>query len=79
MEITIQTDRLMLIRGRRSTRAWCHQCGREVEMVGLSEAAALAGGGKAVLPDSTQGQGWHISEDRNGSPLVCLESVLKSM
>jgi hypothetical protein len=79
MEITIQTDRLVLVRRARSTRAWCQQCGREVEMVGLSQAAALAGGGKPVLPDGAQGHGWHISEDPNGSPLICLESVLKSM
>jgi hypothetical protein len=78
-EITIQTDRLVLIRGRRPTRAWCQQCGHEVEMIGLPQDAALAGGGKPVLPDSTQGQGWHVSEDQNGSLLVCLESVLKSM
>jgi hypothetical protein len=78
-EITIQTERLVLIRGRRSTRAWCQQCGREVEMVGLSQAAALAGGVKPTLPDSTQGRGWHVSEDQNGSPLICMESVLKSM
>jgi hypothetical protein len=78
-EITIQTERLVLIQRRRSTRAWCQQCGREVEMVGLSQAAALAAGGKPVLPDSSQGQGWHVSEDQNGSPLICLESVLKSI
>jgi hypothetical protein len=78
-EITIQTDRLVFIRGPRSTRAWCPQCGREVEMVGLSQASTLAAGGKPVLPDSSQGQGWHVSEDQNGAPLICLESVLKSM
>jgi hypothetical protein len=78
-EITIQTERVVLIRGSRSTRAWCQQCGREVEMVGLAQAAALTAGGKPVLPDSTQGQGWHVSEDETGSPLICLESVLKSM
>jgi hypothetical protein len=79
MEITIQTDRLVLIRGRRSTRAWCQQCGREVEMVGLAQAAALTGGNKPLLPGSDQNHGWHVSEDQNGSPLICLESVLKSI
>jgi hypothetical protein len=78
-EITVQTERLVIVRGRRSTRAWCQQCGREVEMVGLSQAAALAGAVKPALPDSAQGHGWHVSEDQNGSLLVCLESVLRSM
>jgi hypothetical protein len=79
MEITIQTDRLVRIRGGRSMRAWCHQCGREVEMVALCQAAALVGGREPALPDSVQSHGWHISGEQNGSPLVCLESVLKSM
>jgi hypothetical protein len=48
-------------------------------MVALSQAVALAGGSEPVLPDPAQSQGWHISEDQNGSPLICLESVLKSM
>jgi hypothetical protein len=78
-EITVQTERLVIIRGSRSTRAWCRECGREVEMVALSQAAALVRGNKPVLPDPAQSHGWHISEDQNGSPLVCLESVLKSM
>jgi hypothetical protein len=78
-EITIQTDLLVLIRGRRSTRAWCQQCGREVEMVGVSQAAELGGARKPLPPDSDQNHGWHVSEHRDGSLLICLESVLKSM
>ena len=78
-EITIQTDRLLIIRRGRSTPAWCRECGREVEMVEFSQAGALTGNSQPLLPDSAKSHGWHVSEDQNGSPLICLESVLKSM
>lgn len=38
-EITVETDRVLIIR--RSVRAWCRQCGREVDMLSLGEAEAL--------------------------------------
>jgi hypothetical protein len=78
-EITIQTDRVLIIRRQRSTPVWCHECGREVEMVEFSQAGALMGQSQALLPNSAKSHGLHVSEDENGSPLICLESVLKSM
>lgn len=77
-EITIQTDRLLIIRRRRSTPVWCRECGREVEMVEFSQAAAITGKSQALQPDSAKSYGWHVCEDQNGLPLICLESLLKS-
>jgi hypothetical protein len=48
-------------------------------MVEFSQAGELMGKSQPLLPDSAKSQGWHVSEDQNGSPLICLESVLKSM
>jgi hypothetical protein len=31
------------------------------------------------LHDGSLSQKWHFSEDEDGSPLVCLESLLKSL
>jgi hypothetical protein len=77
MEIATQTDRLLIIRREGSTRGWCRECGREREMVSLGNAATIAGT-SLLLPGAAASHGWHVSEDRNGSPLVCLESLLKS-
>jgi len=88
-EITLETDRIWIIRKLHSRRAWCAECGREVDMVGLKEAEALSGTMQPKLsrPLTTQpmlpggrgdGRGWHWSEAADGAPLVCLESLLKS-
>jgi hypothetical protein len=73
-EITVETDRVWIIRKSHSTRVWCEKCGREVEMVGLREAAALSGVGQPVLLD-TDGRDWHRTQAPDGSPLICLESL----
>ena len=76
-EITIETDQVLIIRHRRSVRSWCQKCGREVDMVGLKEAEALTGMTQPLLVDGQAEQAWHWSQAEDGSPLVCLESLLK--
>ena len=75
-EITVETDTILIIRRRRSIRAWCAECGRDVDMVGREEAEALKGISATVLRDCVTG--WHISRTKDGNRLVCLESLLKS-
>ena len=36
-EITVETDRTVIIRRRRSIRAWCPECGREVQIAAPEE------------------------------------------
>jgi len=75
-EITIETDRITIIRRRRVLRAWCAECGREVEMVDPREAEAITVVTGSVLRDCAQ---WHIAQSQNGSGLICLDSLLKSV
>jgi hypothetical protein len=87
-EITLETDRIWVIRRSHSRRAWCAECGREVDMVMLKEAEALSGTTQPMLsqPLTTQpmlpgcgdSRGWHGSKAADGALLVCLESLLKS-
>jgi hypothetical protein len=94
VEITLETERVWIIRKAHSKRGWCAECGREVDMVGLSEAYALRGmngplrtqsstkqpsSTQPMLPGCGDSRGWHWSQAENGEPLVCLESVLKSV
>lgn len=72
-EITVETDRVLIIR--RSVRAWCRQCGREVDMLSLGEAEALTA--RQESPLSTLARQWHLSENQQGTYLVCLESLRK--
>jgi hypothetical protein len=77
-EITIETDRILIIRRRRSTRAWCPECGGEVDMVGLAEAEAITGTMQPMLQDSAESREWHLAKGQGGTPLICLESLRKS-
>ena len=82
--VTVETNQIWILRRSRFCRAWCEECGREVDRVGLKEAAALSGKGlpsihQLALRDCGNTQGWHFAEVSDGSPLVCLESLRKSV
>ena len=79
IEITVETDRLLIIRRRRLLRAWCQECGGEVEMVSLGEAEALTEVSGQEFCGFAQANSWHLSENREGTCFVCLESLGKSL
>jgi hypothetical protein len=66
---------MLTIRRRACNRLWCQQCGREVEVV---RAEILAGSGQLQLGAGDEAKAWHVFESPDGTPLVCLESLLKS-
>ena len=76
-EITVETNEVLTVRRARVYRGWCPLCAREVDMVGVPDARAMAG-----MPGedagSTKPAKWHVSGDQE-TTLVCLESVLKSI
>lgn len=75
-EITVETSEVLVVRRARVYRGWCPICARDVDMVGVLDARAMAGtpeGGDVV--GSTK---WHISEGQEPA-LVCLESVVKAI
>ena len=77
-EVTIETDRVLVIR-RHSTRVWCQECAREVDMVGLADASVLTGITEQGMRHGAQAWKWHLSEGQDGAPVICLESLLKSL
>jgi hypothetical protein len=83
-EITLETDRVWIIRRSRARRGWCADCGREVDMVQLKDAEALTGEdiqrttAQPMLPGCGDSRGWHWSKAEDGTPLICLDSLLRS-
>jgi len=83
-EITVETEQILVIRRSRAGRAWCAECGREVDMVRVNEARVLSGDSRPslttqpMLPGSGGGRGWHWSQSEDGAPLVCLESIRRA-
>ena len=76
-EITVETDRILIIRRNRVLRVWCPKCGCEVEMVGAGEVEEFTGMTGQALRDWAQARGGHFSEGQGGTRLICLDSLLK--
>jgi hypothetical protein len=76
-EISVQTDRIMVIRRRRPIRAWCRECVCETDMLTMEEVASVMSSGPPLNLDAHPG--WHLSEGEDGTGLVCLDSFLKSL
>ena len=74
-EITVETSEVMVLRRTRVYRAWCAECGREVDMVGVPDARAIAG---VREEDPARPAKWHVYEEPEGA-LVCMDSLLKSI
>jgi len=79
MQITIETDEVTIVRRRHPRRTWCRECACEAEVVGMGEAGVLAGMTERALRNCAESQGWHLSDAGDGTLLVCLKSLLKTI
>jgi hypothetical protein len=79
IQITVETERVLVIRSNGRSRRWCVDCGRDVDVVNFVQAAALTGIAQPRLSTGTETKKWHGFEDPDGTPFICLESLLKSM
>jgi hypothetical protein len=61
------------------TRLWCQKCGCEVDVVDLVRAEILADIAELRLHACAEVNNWHSFEGPDGTLVVCLGSVLKSM
>lgn len=78
-QITIETSRVLIVRRMRSSRTWCPECAREVDVVGLEEATELTGMTQPAFRERFETGKWHFSESSDGALLICLDSLMKSM
>jgi hypothetical protein len=79
MQITIETDEVTIIRRRHPRYTWCPECACEMEVVGMEEAGVRAGLTERALRNCAQSRGWHLSDAGDGTLLVCLKSLLKTL
>ncbi len=78
MEITIQKDQRLVIRGSVSGQIWCEECGTQTESVNLAMAGTVAEAlsiqfGLQLLP------GLHMLQDQDGSSRICLASLFEQV
>jgi hypothetical protein len=74
--IRIETDSLLILRSRGSTRAWCPLCAAEVEMLALEDTRVISNLEQPALERWLNAGELHRSQAADGSVLICLDSLL---
>jgi hypothetical protein len=74
--ITIETDSLLILRGRSSVRAWCSRCAAEVEMIALEDMGVISNLERPELEEWLNSGELHRFQAADGSALTCLNSLL---
>jgi hypothetical protein len=74
--ITIETDSLLILRGRSSRRAWCSRCAAEVEMIALEETEVVSNLDRPELEEWLNSGELHRLQAADGAALTCLNSLL---
>lgn len=72
-EITVETDRLVVVNRRRRT-AWCTACSRNVEMLNVDDAAIFARVNSRTIFRWAETGALHSSETPEGLLLICPHS-----
>jgi hypothetical protein len=75
-KITIETNSLMIVRGRNSRRAWCPLCAAEAEMVALESVGVITNLDQVALEAWLNSGALHRSQSSDGSEQICLNSLL---
>ena len=77
--ITIETDSLLILRGRKSLRAWCPQCDAAAEMIPLKDAGAVSTLSAAEVKAWLESAGLHRITTAQGVVMICLNSLLAQL
>jgi excisionase family DNA binding protein len=74
-EITIEIERVVVIRRQLPVRAWCQPCGAQVVMITVDEAAQLVRVSARTLYRWVENEKLHFTETAEGGLLICLNSI----
>jgi len=75
-KITIESDSLLILRGRSSRRAWCPLCGTDAEMIAFENIGVVSNLDRTTVEQWLNSGELHRSQAADGSALVCLNSLL---
>lgn len=78
-KITIESESLLIMKGRTSRRAWCSQCAEEVEMIALENTGVVSNLTLEELREWLSSDDLHRSQTPEGTALICLNSLLARM
>ena len=77
IKITVETDSLLVLRGRMPLRAWCPQCAAEAEMIPLDDVGVVSNLPLVEVQVWMESEDLHHSTAADGAPMICLSSMLK--
>ena len=77
-EITVETDRLILINRRSSKTQWCDSCEGNVAMLTIDEAAIAARVNSRTIFGWADSGSVHSTETAQGLLLICPHSLRKN-
>jgi len=75
-KITIETDSLLILRGRSRSRAWCPLCAAEGEMIALENLGILSNLDRPAVEEWLNSGKLHRAQAADDSELICLDSLL---
>lgn len=75
-KITVETDSLLILKARSSSRTWCPLCKSEAEMIAIENTAIISYLEKAALREWLNSGELHSLQAVDGSTLICLNSLL---
>ena len=77
-EITVETYEVLVIkRGAGISRSWCTHCGKQVALISLDDACAAGLSAETIRRREETGR-IHLIEMANGSPFICLNSLIQT-
>ena len=77
LEITVETNLLVVLRGASRIPVWCGECSSMVQTISPEEAAVLANLSTRALYRRVEAGRLHLIEPAEQSPLICLDSLLR--
>ena len=77
IKITIETDSLMVLRGRKPLRGWCPQCRAESEMIPLDDLGVVSNLHPADVRAWLESDDLHHTTAADGAHMICLNSMLR--
>lgn len=75
IRISMETKQVLVIRS--SRRIWCPECGEGAQMVTPEEAAGVSGVATRAIYRWLEEGKIHFCSSREGTPLTCLNSILR--
>lgn len=74
--ITVETDSLLILRGRSARRGWCPRCEAEVETIAMEDTGVITNLGRSALEEWLNSEELHRLHAADGSAVTCLNSLL---